>query len=159
MSGIAASLGSERCEALPAFHALTGCDTTSRFGGKGKVSAWSAWHSFEAVTPALATLCLSPSKEDIAKIFPVLERFVVVLYYRCSQEQHVNSARQKLFAPKNRDIENLPPTQDALQQHVLRVAYQAGYIWDKLFNQYNTFLLPVILDGCDPQIQRLGYQG
>ena len=29
--------------ALPAFHALTGCDTTSTFFGKGKKTAWSVW--------------------------------------------------------------------------------------------------------------------
>jgi hypothetical protein len=32
---ISEALGSERCRALPAFHAFTGCDQTSAFTGKG----------------------------------------------------------------------------------------------------------------------------
>jgi len=33
-------LGSEKSLALPVFHSLTGCDTTSAFFGKGKKAAW-----------------------------------------------------------------------------------------------------------------------
>ena len=40
---IAQSLGQSKAMALPAFHALTGCDTTSTFFGKGKKTAWSVW--------------------------------------------------------------------------------------------------------------------
>ena len=36
---ICASLGELKARALPVFHALTGCDTTSAFRGKGKKSA------------------------------------------------------------------------------------------------------------------------
>ena len=33
---MAQSLGGNKCTALPAFHALTGCDVTSSFGRRGK---------------------------------------------------------------------------------------------------------------------------
>jgi len=33
---IARALGPDRCVALPMFHAFTGCDTLSCFGGRGK---------------------------------------------------------------------------------------------------------------------------
>ena len=39
---ICASLGEQKSRSLPVFHALTGCDTTSAFNGKGKRSAWKA---------------------------------------------------------------------------------------------------------------------
>ena len=42
INGICATLGEPRSRALPVFHALTGCDTTSAFKGKGKKSAWQA---------------------------------------------------------------------------------------------------------------------
>ena len=35
----------------------------------------------------------------------------------------------ELFTNKGRSIENIPPTSAALRQHVLRAAYQAGYVW------------------------------
>ena len=45
-------------------------------------------------------------------------------------EESVNEARRELFCQKNRTMETIPPTQDALLQHTIakRVAYQAG-IW------------------------------
>ena len=33
---IANTLGPDRCEAMPMFHAFTGCDIVSCFGGRGK---------------------------------------------------------------------------------------------------------------------------
>ena len=43
INAICDSLGERRARVLPVFHALTGCDTTSAFKGKGKKSARQAW--------------------------------------------------------------------------------------------------------------------
>ena len=40
VNGTYAAIGEERSRALPLFHALTGCDTTSAVANKGKVTAW-----------------------------------------------------------------------------------------------------------------------
>lgn len=37
---VARKLGNDKYDALPAFHSLTGCDTTSGFAGRGKRTAW-----------------------------------------------------------------------------------------------------------------------
>ena len=37
---IAGEIGTERCSALPGFHAYSGCDTVSAFVGRGKKTAW-----------------------------------------------------------------------------------------------------------------------
>ena len=76
---ISHALGSDKSKALPAFHALTGCDQTSAFAGKGKKSAWEAWKRFCEVTLALEVLSLVPSEEDIREVLPTLEKFVVYL--------------------------------------------------------------------------------
>ena len=58
---ICASLGEQKSRSLPVFHALTGCDTTSAFNGKGKRSAWKAWELCNnAVTPSLEFLSTYP---------------------------------------------------------------------------------------------------
>ena len=44
INSICASLGENKSRSLPVFHAFSGCDTTSAFKGKGKRSAWQAWH-------------------------------------------------------------------------------------------------------------------
>ena len=43
---VAKSLGTDKASALPVFHALTGCDTVSFFGGRGKKTAWEIWKIF-----------------------------------------------------------------------------------------------------------------
>ena len=63
-----------------------------------------------------------------SEVFRCLERFTVVIYNRTSSLEYVNEARRELFCQKNRTMENIPPTQDALLQHSKRVSYQAG-IW------------------------------
>ena len=55
---IAAGLGPEKAQALPMFHALTGCDTTSSFAGHGKKTAWTIWTTvLPELTNAEAILC------------------------------------------------------------------------------------------------------
>ena len=46
INAICNALGREKAIALPIFHSVTGCDTTSTFLGKGKKSAWDAWKAF-----------------------------------------------------------------------------------------------------------------
>jgi hypothetical protein len=47
---IAAKLGKDKGMALPFFHALTGCDTTSSFAYHGKKSAWDTWLAMPGMT-------------------------------------------------------------------------------------------------------------
>ena len=107
--------GVDKCNALPVFHALTGCDTTSCFNGRGKRTAWVSWNAFSSVTPAL---CDRHSAAILREVLPTIERYVVVLYDQGSSENDVNLARQVLFTQKGREIEKIPPMQDALVQHL-----------------------------------------
>ena len=107
---IARALGKEGCTALPLFHAFTGCDTVSFFGGRRKKTAWNTWKVYGNATDAFCALAITPSKEDIEKWLPVLERFVLLLYDRTCTLEHVNDARKQIFTQKNRTIDGLPPT-------------------------------------------------
>lgn len=107
------ALGSERAEAMPFFHSLTGCDTTSQFRGKGKKSAWDAWSSYQEATAAFRSVIEQPfqllTRESIH--FKILEWYTSVLYDRSTTSHSVNELRQELFAKKSKSIENIPPTQ------------------------------------------------
>ena len=129
INAICSYLGEEKAQALPLFHALTGCDTTSAFRGKGKKSAWQAWQAYEEVTGTLRFLATHPFEQFDANSehFQRIERLVVVLYSKTSPLISVNSAREE-FCRNNRKMDMIPPTQDALQQHVKRAVYLAG-IW------------------------------
>ena len=52
----------------------------------------------------------------------------LLLYDKTSPLTSVNEARKELFCKKNLAMDKLPPTQDALLQHLRRAVYQAG-IW------------------------------
>ena len=114
------------------FHAFTGCDTVSFFGGKGKKTAWNTWKAYKEVTPAFCALAAKPSPQTIQEWLGLLERFVILLYDRSSSQECVNQARKQLFTQKGRAIENLPPTHAALTEHIKRAAYQAGYCWAQM---------------------------
>ncbi|KAG0711116.1 hypothetical protein GWK47_021328 [Chionoecetes opilio] len=87
------------------FHAFTGCDTVSCFGGRGKKTAWDTWTTYGDVTPAFCALGAMPDPRAIDAWMQPLERFVVLLYDRTSTEEGVNQARKQLFSRKGRAID------------------------------------------------------
>ena len=114
-----------QCLTLPVFHAFTGCDTVSAFAGRGKKTAWETWKSFPEVNDAFTELIRMQS-EVSRKSIKHLERFVVLMYDQTSECMEVNDARKRLFTQKSRNLENIPPTQAALKQHIKRTCYQAN---------------------------------
>ena len=104
---VAATLGPDKASVLPLSHALTGCDTVSFFGGRGKKTAWEVLEVFPELTSALKELNPLPQMVDYSSL-ELIERFVVLLYDRTSNVAKVNKARQELFAKKSRTLENIP---------------------------------------------------
>ena len=116
------------------FHSFTGSDTTSFFAGTGKHRAWDTWTVFPDVTDAFLQLADAPSSIP-DNIFDLLEKYVALMYDRTCGLSKVNEARLHLFARKARALENIPPTQAALQQHVLRAVYQGGHVWGRVLQK------------------------
>ena len=126
---VVAGMDPRICAALPVFHALTGCDTVSIFSGRGKKTAWNTWEVFPEVTEAFEDLLLM--QQDMSEATTaLLERFVVLLYDHTSDIVNVNDARKQLFTQKSRSLENLPPSQEALKQHIKRACFQSN-CWNK----------------------------
>ena len=126
---IAVALGENRALALPAFHAFTGCDSTSSFFKKGKKSAYTVWlpdTSFDTAFLSMATR--QPDMDQIKGLFPILEQFVNNLYSVKSCKT-VDEARFELLLHIGKDFDDMPPSSDALHQHTLRATYQSGHIW------------------------------
>ena len=55
-------------------------------------------------------------------------KFIIWLYDKTTDTNQINEIRHKLVAKKNSNPENLPPTEDALIQHIKWVSYQV-FIW------------------------------
>ena len=109
----------EKCRSIILFHALPGCDTTSTFFGKSKKSAWKTWAIYPDVTNTFLYVVDNPFQEINlpSPQFVILQRFVVLMYDETSVLDSTNEARG-VFSKKNKSIENLPPTEDALLQHI-----------------------------------------
>ena len=114
------SLTPLQCQALPFFHAFTGCDTVPFFVCRGKRTAWDLWQTFPDVTEAF-TECLQESDALSPECVALLERFVILLFDRTSGSVDINEARKLIFTQKRRSLENVPPTKAALEQHIKRV--------------------------------------
>ena len=134
---IVAEIGPAKASALPAFHSLTGCDSTSSFFGKGKRTAWDVWKSLPELTLPLQLLSRpNPSEQILTTHTKVLQKFVSHLYGVCHSDiSSVNAARHYLFLKKGKDFLQMPPGSDALHQHLLRASYQSGHIWGNMLTK------------------------
>jgi hypothetical protein len=116
---------------LPLLHALSGCDTTSFFFGKGKRSFIKA----ASKRPAdLADVCTKLEKqttltEELRDRIVTVATELLTTVYHTNEFSNLCTLRGHLYARKP-DIKGLPPTDDAFRQHVLRAILQTC-IWVK----------------------------
>jgi len=92
--------------ALPAFHAPTGCDNTSFFFR----------HCISQVGPKARSH--NHIKPPDGTAF-------------CTLFTEVNKAHQQILAQLSHTFEYLPPTKEALIEHIKIATYQACYVWGK----------------------------
>jgi len=72
------SAGPEKSNALPAFHAFTGCDNVSSFSGKGEKTAFEVWRCYPDATKGFLSIAEGNPEEAVRYI----EKFVVLMYNR-----------------------------------------------------------------------------
>ena len=120
------ALPEEKRMTLLAFHAITGCDTTSQFFGIGKQKAWKA---FDGRSVKLLEH-LGEENNPSANVLADAEAFVCQLYNHGTKEVHINKERAAVFRKTTKQLDSLPPTQDAFQLHLRRVNHQV-LIWKK----------------------------
>jgi len=106
-------LGEDKARALIGFHAFTGSDCTSACVGRSKKTAW--------------TLSRPVTSTGLDSAMQQLDRFVVLMYDRTSNETEVTVTRKVLFAKKGRAMNAIPPTREALMQHT-RLASSGGKV-------------------------------
>ena len=121
------SLGQTLCKALPAFHALTGCDSTSALQGIGKASAWRVINKDNEFKEQLSHFGEDPVVSNGSRHSS--EAFICSLYHG-GRFTKADDVRYFLFCQKNKKSEELPPTCESLAHHIKRANFQT-YIWNK----------------------------
>lgn len=112
---------------LPLLHAFSGCDTTSFVFGKGKRAFINAVEATNVATD-MASVCkeLEVSENipaDIISRSVDLATVVFTSLYSSDNFENLDVLRYYLYA-RRQTLETLPPSDDALKQHVLRLLYQ-----------------------------------
>jgi hypothetical protein len=127
LNNIASNLGTTMCKAMALFHAFTGSDSTSSFKFKGKRYCCKLMDAVPSILEQFATVVDSPF-ETSPKLNELASNFVCRLYSNCGPDSDVDAIRMQLFSHNTRDVERIPPTKDALEQHLKRSIFQAS-IW------------------------------
>ena len=97
----------------------------------GKVKFWDAWLKNSVVSKTFLLYSNRPTLPLAEENLKVIESFVGSLYVTQSDiSSSVNIARHQMFKYRgNSEIRPLPPTRDALIQHIHKAAYVSSYIW------------------------------
>ena len=116
-------MSNEILNGLLAFHATTGCDTTSQFTGIGKRTAWKVFQQ-------CPHLLHNFGEDDVPSpaILSSAEQFVCKLYDPKTTNTLIHEVRCALFRKVKANVDTLPPTQDALSLHLMRAHYQTK-VW------------------------------
>ena len=162
VNDIVSAKGSDICDVLPALHSFTGCDTTSAFVQRGKVTPLKV---LEKRSQFIATFGALGQDIDIqATTFNELEHFVCCMYGK-PKYSSINKLRYDLFMQKFRpksgyvlssfdgiDMSLLPPCQGSLYMHTQWANYQA-WIWNSSLERHLEIPSPVghgwVLDESD----------
>ena len=127
-------LGKETCSTLLFFHSFTGADSTSSFFKLTKKEWYSHWENFPLkhdLNKVFQNLSNCPTREEVLSAQEILQKFVVYVYTKKKKiDCDLDELRFIMFQKDSSNaLRNLPPSKDALLQHALRSAYQAGWVW------------------------------
>ena len=124
INALAVKHGPAVCRALPGLHAFTGCDSTSAFVGCGKKAGLALISASSSGAARQAMALLGTSFNVRNDLMDMCEQFVCQLYG--SKLMSINELRYEMFCLKASQSFHLPPTQDALREHIRRANYQTA---------------------------------
>ena len=129
--------GADICQALPFFHAFSGCDTSSSFYVKRKSIFW--MHG--CLSSSQLNLCIHLLKlATVHQLYPrktrLLELFILYVYFgKNHRYTDINEARcTSFFKSPDLKLKDTVLSKDALIEHIKRSAYRAGWLWRESFD-------------------------
>ena len=82
------------------------------------------------MTNVFVNLTLNPNDFTLdSNLMDSLQKYVCIQYSKNIKTESVNEARQVLFTQNLRNLENIPPTMNALYQHARRSILVAAFMW------------------------------
>ena len=149
--------GESFCLSIPFFYAFCGCDATTSFyrkTGSFMFQAWMANREQAELSTAFQQLSWQPSLEVVETCMPVIERFVNYCY-GYGGIQSINSVRFRIINTSvSKNLRELPPCFVSLKLHVLRSAFQSGWIWG---NTVSNKQIPALTEWAGKWIIQIGW--
>ena len=110
---------------MHAVHALSGCDTNSSLHRIGKRTV------YNVITKTAEDLQGLVHYEDRDEFLVSARRFVLLLHgSKAKGQASLDDLRYHLATTTDKPVYQLPPTENAFEQHVLRAQYQVQ-IWNQ----------------------------
>ena len=117
-------VGMNLCKVLPAIHALSGCDYTSKVGTK---------HSALLVNPEMYLKDLGILNHNVDSLFDKAEAYLTQVLKKGTTFKTLDQLRfHKYHHAKRASLEDLPPTSYSIRLHIKR-AYLATYEMISIF--------------------------
>ena len=105
----------------------------SSFHGKRKKPCWHIFQLYSEFIPAFRVLSeISPTKEDIDAIFPLLNKLTARLYQNNGEFQDVDSLRLHLLIHTWKSFDSMLPSSNSLKLRSYRAGYQEGHNWGNM---------------------------
>ena len=133
INSIYSNLWSDICSGLLFFHSFTGADTTCSFFKQSKKDLFAKWLDFpmkEELNEKFRILSKCPQKDIVDDCHLLIQQFVVYVYLRKFDFIDLDELRYQMYVnSSSNDFRTLPPSKDALFQHLLRASNQSGWVW------------------------------
>ena len=86
-------------------------------------------HMKDSITQAFSELSLLPSEDTVNRHLGVIEKLVIAVY-RGDTGVDIDANRFDLFSTSAAgNVREIPPSKNALKLHIMRSAYQSGWVW------------------------------
>ena len=117
--------GDDVCDILPAYHSITGCDTTSYPANIGKIKPFNKM----ILTNSMHLLKdFGRHKKSYLDLSTALEFFHKIMYSGKDNESITDTRVRTFTAQKNKTSVNIIPDQASIKQHLLRADLQAFFM-------------------------------
>ena len=98
----------------------------------------------KVITAAFQQLSWQPSAAVIESQFPAIKEFAA---YSFEMKKSVDEGRFEIFRSSSAgNLRELPLSQNSIKLHVLRSAYQRGWVWGSPGNTLSSQDLPLLTD-------------
>ena len=111
------------------FYAFSGCDKVSSLYTNGECKGWYFWRQNRSEFDEVFIRIWNRPSDVTEADMNAIESFVTKMYIKLSKISLTDLRIDMFKSLTDKDLWKLPPSRRALEKHIRRACYQAGYVW------------------------------